>query len=47
MDKKDILLTGVCTIILCGGIWKSINLLKKNDEQEVIEDEEMAYEDEQ
>lgn len=47
MDKKDILLTGLCAIILCGGIFKSIQLLKKNDKQEVIEDEEMVYEDEQ
>lgn len=46
MDKKDILLTGVCVIILCGGILKGIQLLKKNGKQEVIEDEEMVYEDE-
>lgn len=46
MNKKDILIASICFTIIGGCTIKAIQLIKKHKQQEVIEDEEMVYENE-
>lgn len=43
MNKKDILLTGLCITVLGGCAFKAIKIIKKHREWEVINNDEMAY----
>ena len=47
MNKKDILLAGVCIAIIGGCAVKAFQVIKKRKQQEDINNEEMAYENEQ
>lgn len=44
MNKKDILLAGLCITVLGGCAFKAIQVIKKRREWEVANGEEMAYE---
>lgn len=44
MNKKDILLTGMCIAIIGGCAFKALQVIKKRKQEEVIDGEEMVYE---
>lgn len=47
MNKKDVLIASICLAIIGGCTIKTVQLIKKRKQQEVIADEEMVYENEQ